>query len=181
MPLMKAMNVPFHTGYGSLMWSKEWLSERPKWRGMLAEVRRAQRAKQSYFDMEKGVPQPFCLSLICFTWKKTFKATCWYEKQEHCPTNRYFMIIFGVYLGSTNEAQHFDLSLEADLAAIPHMKGDIYSFHMRHGSLICNKRLKVKKVVISNYGMPGTRPIRETPPRKKRENKHQPGRASCNQ
>ena len=64
--------------------------------------------------------EPLWLSLGCFSelgrlsyliWKRGFQATCWYENQDCVPTDRYFMIIFWYFLGSTNEAQHFGLSL----------------------------------------------------------------------
>ena len=31
--------------------------------------------------------------------------------------------------------------LEADQATIPHMKGEVHSYQMGHGSMICSKRL----------------------------------------
>ena len=59
-----------------------------------------------------GLPQPLWLSLDCLLelgklsyliWKRRFRATCWYQNIHHCPTDKYFMIIFWELLGSTKE------------------------------------------------------------------------------
>ena len=56
--------------------------------------------------------QPLWLSLDCLLelgklsyliWKRRFRATCWYQNIHHCPTDKYFMIIFWELLGSTKE------------------------------------------------------------------------------
>ena len=43
MPYMKAMYVPFHLLYGSLICYQRLQSDRPKWRGMVAEVSQTQK------------------------------------------------------------------------------------------------------------------------------------------
>ena len=43
MPYMKAMHVPFHLLYGSLICYQRLQSDRPKWRGMVAEVSQTQK------------------------------------------------------------------------------------------------------------------------------------------
>ena len=79
-----------------------------------------QKAKQSWFDVKTGVASAFRLSLSCFLelgklsyliWKRTFRATCWYENQDHCPTDRYFMIIFRSLAGVCQHLYLFNLSL----------------------------------------------------------------------
>ena len=157
MPHMKAINVPFHLMYSSLMCSKGLESDRSKWRGMLAEVSRASLCKTVRKHVLSGVKtggvSALCLSLGCLLelsmlsyliWKRTSKATCWYENQDYCPTDRYFMIIFWrpaeVYQWGWIFWPVTWQPLEADLATIPHMKGDIHSSHMRHCWLICSKR-----------------------------------------
>ena len=67
-----------------------------------------------------GVPQPLSQPTGCFSefgslsyliWKRGIRATCWSKNQHYCPTDRYFMIIFDVYLGSTDMPLDFGLSL----------------------------------------------------------------------
>ena len=70
--------------------------------------------------VEIGVPQPLGLPTGCFSefgqlsyliWKRRLGATCWSWNQDYSLTDRYFMVIFWYAPGSTNEAQHFRLSL----------------------------------------------------------------------
>ena len=70
--------------------------------------------------VEIGVPQPLSLPTGCFSefgrlsyliWKRGVRTTCWSKNQHFCPTDRYFMIIFDVYLGSTDMPLDFGLSL----------------------------------------------------------------------
>ena len=61
---MKGIWVLFQMRYGSLICPKEWLSDRPKWRGMLADPG----AFQSH--AESGL---FLLSLICTRLSEKFK------------------------------------------------------------------------------------------------------------
>ena len=61
---------------------------------------------------KQDVSLPLWLSLGCFLelgklpyliWKRASRATCWYKIQDHCPTDRYFIIIFWELLGSTKK------------------------------------------------------------------------------
>ena len=49
---MEAMYVPFHMGYGELIWSKRLPSDRPKCKGMLVDPR----AFQSHAEIRFFVP-----------------------------------------------------------------------------------------------------------------------------
>ena len=79
-------------------------------------------------------------------WKRTFRATCWFENQDPCPTDRYFMIIFwrppGVLKWSSTFLPLTLQPLEVYLATVQQMKGYIHSFHMRYFSIPCPKRLQ---------------------------------------
>ena len=77
--------------------------------------------------VEIGVPQPLSLPTGCFSefgrlsyliWKRGIRVTCWSKIQHYCPTDRYFMIIFDVHLGSTDHPPHFGLSLCSPLMDI---------------------------------------------------------------
>ena len=78
---------------------------------------------------KQGLPQPLWLSLGCFfelslllylNWKRRNRAICWYQNQDHWPTDRYFMIIFWAFLGSGKHTQYFGLSLCNPLEQIKH-------------------------------------------------------------
>ena len=74
---MKGIWVLFQMRYGSLICSKEWLSDRPKWRGMLADpgaTQPKQEAKQQKTTVlewceNKGLPQlSDCHLAVCWSW-----------------------------------------------------------------------------------------------------------------
>ena len=138
--------------YGSLICSKKWLSDRPKCWGMLFE---AEGNNSTGVMWKQGLPQPFCLSPGCFSelgklsyliWKRGFRAICWSKIFEFFQPNRYFLNILlsgsGVYYRSSRFWSVTQSLHVADQATIPHMKGDIHSYHMRHGSMISSKRLQ---------------------------------------
>ena len=99
--------------------------------------------------------QPLWLSLDCLLelgklsyliWKRTSKATCWYQNLDHRPTDRYFMIIFwrppGVYKSSSTFWPLTLQPLEVYWATVQQMKGHIHGFHMRYISIPSPKRLQ---------------------------------------
>ena len=79
-------------------------------------------------------------------WKRTFRATCWFENQDPCPTDRYFMIIFwrppGVLEWSSTFWPLTLQPLEIYWATVQQMKGYIHGFHMRYNNIPCPKRLQ---------------------------------------
>ena len=102
-----------------------------------------------------GVAEPFRLSLGHFLelsrlsyliWKGDIWAICWSKNFEFFQPNRYFLNILlsgsGVYYRSSRFWSVTQSLHVADQATIPHMKGDIHSYHMRHGSMISSKRLQ---------------------------------------
>ena len=72
MPQMKAMYVPFHMGYGSLIYFKGLQNDRPKYRGMLAEVSQTSLCKSvsktTPFGCEKGSASAFLPVTWLFLW-----------------------------------------------------------------------------------------------------------------
>ena len=69
--------------------------------------------------VETWVPKHIILPTCCLSelrrlsyliWKRRIRVTCWSKIQHYCPTDRYFMMIFDVHLGSTDMAQYFGLS-----------------------------------------------------------------------
>ena len=124
------------------------------WRAARPQCAR-QYAKQSCYDVKKGVPQSFCMSISCFfelckllylIWKRTFRAIYWYKNLTNSPTDRYYL---NVFLGPA-DLQLYPLTywsvilqpLVAHQPTIHHMKGDTHSFHLRHISLISYERLQ---------------------------------------
>ena len=112
-PHVIAMNLPFHVRYSSLICYKKLKNDR-----LFCTVLELGR---------KWVPQPLSLPTGCFSelwrlsyliWKRGIRATCCYKNQHYCPTDRYFMAIFDVYLGSDNHPLHFGLSLCSPLKDI---------------------------------------------------------------
>ena len=98
---------------------------------------------------------PLCLSFGCFfelgmlsylIWKKTSRATCWYENQDHSLNDRYFMTMFGFPPGVYQPPSTFwSVTLQprgADQATIKQKKGKIHSLHMRVISLLFTKNLQ---------------------------------------
>ena len=79
-------------------------------------------------------------------WKRTFRATCWFQNQDPCPTDRYFMIIFwrppGVFKWSSIFWPLTLQPLEVYWTTVQQIKGYIHSFHMRYISIPCPKRLQ---------------------------------------
>ena len=147
MPHTKVMYFRF---YLSLIYTKRLQSDGPKCQGMLADLSH---------------------SSVCKTVSKTIPISC--ENRE-CPGLSYnasiphlkeiiksYLLIkkirtfdqligilwsyFNVWLGSTNEAQPFGLSLcnllRETRLLIPRMKGDIHNFHMMYDSLPLTHRL----------------------------------------
>ena len=103
--------------YGSLICSKKWLSERPNWRGM-------------FLRLEGETVLDWCENMSCFSLSGCHMAVSqsWagyhtsFERGDSGPRadvkiRTFGQLIgilwsyFGVHLGSTNEAQHFSLSL----------------------------------------------------------------------
>ena len=101
------------------------------------------------------MPLPFCLSLGWFfelckllylIWKRTFRAICWYKNLTNSSTDRYYL---NVVLGPADLHQppstFWSVTLQPLVGYQPtmhHMKGDMYSFHMRHMSVIYYMRLQ---------------------------------------
>ena len=73
-------------------------------------------------------------------WKRRFRATCWYENQDHCPTDRYFMIIFWCPPGVWKHATLFCLSLSNLLTYIrlPYIRWKGTSIALIWGILSCS-------------------------------------------
>ena len=157
MPHMKAMNVPFQLMYGRLICSKGLESERPKWRGMLAKVSRASLCNTVSKTFLEWCENWRCLSFLPVIWlflwvgqaiiphlKEDIQGYLLIKNQDDCPTDRYFMIMFWspaeVYKWRSTSWSLTMWFLGVYSATIYPMKGDKYSFHMRHGRLICCKR-----------------------------------------
>ena len=111
--------------------------------------------------MKQGVAEPFGLSLGHFLelsrlsyliWKGDIWAICWSKNFEFFQPNRYFLNILlsgsGVYYRSSRFWSVTQSLHVADQATIPHMKGDIHSYHMRYGSMISSKRLQRYGIII---------------------------------
>ena len=103
---MITMDLPFHIRYGSLICYKKLQSDRLYC--TVLEVGRNKGASAS--QTTKWLFQEFG-RLSYLIWKRGIRATCWSKNQHYCPTDRCFMIIFDVYLGSTDIPLHFGLSL----------------------------------------------------------------------
>ena len=125
---MKGIWVLFQMRYGSLICSKEWLSDRPKWRGMLADpgaTQPKQEAKQQKTTVlewceNKGLPQlSDCHLAVCWSWGGYYTSS----ERGHPRLSADIWILtfdqligilwpyFGVWLGSANHPLHFGLSL----------------------------------------------------------------------
>ena len=109
-----------------------------------------QNSKQNnaWMGWKQEMSQPLCLSLGCFfelgmlsylIWKRTFRATCWYENQDHSPTDRYFMIIFWRPAGVCKQPSLFCLSLFNLLAHIrlPYIRWKGTSIALIWGIVAC--------------------------------------------
>ena len=119
------------------------------------------------WDGQKVVaPEPFYLSLSHFSelsglsyliLKRGFRAICWFKIFEFFQPNRYFLNILlsgsGIYYRSSRFWSVTQSLHVADQATIPHMKGDIHSYHMRHGSMISSKRLQRYGMIIWPGGL----------------------------
>ena len=68
MPHLKAMYVPFHMAYSGLICSKGLQSDRPKWRGMLAEVSQTSLCKAVGKTILIWCENRSCLSFHSVTW-----------------------------------------------------------------------------------------------------------------
>ena len=98
---------------------------------------------------EQWLSQPLWLSFHSFSelgklsyliWKSRFRVMRWYENFEFYPTNSYnsSMISWcaGVYHTPSTSWSITLQPLGVYQASIPHLKGDIHSFDLRHSSLI---------------------------------------------
>ena len=102
---------------GSPLWNEIWkadlLQEVIEWETKLERhVFETGRNNSTRVMWKQELLQPLWLSLDCLLelgklsyliWKRRFRATCWYQNIHHCPTDKYFMIIFWELLGSTKE------------------------------------------------------------------------------
>ena len=98
--------------------------------------------------MKTGGVSALRLSLGCFLelgelsyliWKRTFRAIYWYKNQDHCPTDRYFMIIFWRPAGVWKQPTLFCLSLCNPLAHIrlPYIRWKGTSIALIWGMVAC--------------------------------------------
>ena len=156
---MRAMDVPFHMGYGGLICSKRLQSDRPKSSASMLDPRNAQNmiikylsfGQQSWFSNQQvALNVLFQMRYDSMPYSKKqpsdnlraetppvftpFKHSFAYCSAQWCPPGvcRHPSPFWSVTLQP----------LGADQSTIPHMKGDLHSFHMRYISMLCSRRLQ---------------------------------------
>ena len=81
-PHIKAMDVPFHMGYGGLICSKALQSDRPKWGGMYADPRWTSLCKTVSKTMLEWGENRRCLSLSACHLVVSLSRACYHTSYE---------------------------------------------------------------------------------------------------
>ena len=135
-PQMKAMDVPFHLVYGSLIWVKGLQSDRPKCWASLVDPGEYQNMIIKYLSV--GLQSWFSYQQVALIILFHMRYdSMLYSKKQPSDSPRGW----GSSKSSTSQDRTLKsvtpLLLVADQATIPHIKGNVYSYHMRYGSMIC--------------------------------------------
>ena len=155
---MKGIDVLFHMVYGSLMCSKEALSDRPKWEGCLQtpEMLTVRSSKQnSPVLMWKREFQRLsaCHLAVCWSWAGY--RTSFERGDSGLPADirirtivqligilwSYFEHFWGL-ANILNILVCYSVTPCARLCTIHQLKGNMLSIHMRYSSLLSTKRLQ---------------------------------------
>ena len=140
-PRMKAMYVPFHLVYSSLICAKGLQNNRPKCWASLVDPRGYQNMVIKYLSVNiisyhttsvDSYQQVALIILFQMKYDSTFNS----KKQPNDSPRSWIS-------GKSSTTQYRTLwsvtpkLLVADQATIPHMKGNVYSYNIRYGSMIC--------------------------------------------
>ena len=138
---MRAMDVPFHMGYGGLICSKRLQSDRPKCSASMPDPRNDQNMITKY------------LSVGLWSWfsGQQVALRSLFQMRYDRPPNSEKRPVGGLRGWGTRNSSTpqyirlWSVTLQlvvANQATIPHMKGEIHSYYMRCDSLLLTKRLQ---------------------------------------
>ena len=140
-PHMKAMDVPFHLMYDSLICFKGLQSDRPKCKRLFADPGEYQNMIIKYLSV--GLQSWFSYQQVALIILFHMRYdSMLYSKKQPSDSPRGW----GSSKSSTSQERTLQsvtpLLLIADQATIPHIKGNFYSYHVRYGSMICSNLLQ---------------------------------------
>ena len=136
MTQIKAMDVPFHLVYGSLICVKGLQSDRLKCWASLVDPGEYQNMIIKYLSV--GLQSWFSYQQVALIilFHMRYDSMLYSKKQPSDSPRGWGTCNFSTpHYWTLNSVT--PLLLVVDPATIPHIKGNVYSYHMRYGSMIC--------------------------------------------